>query len=272
MVAEILDLEQFAWQEQPVFHTLNSVQHALSILRLELETYNQSGVGTVPVKLRWWESAFEEFKVTHADELTSRVNQRAIALLELQRRYVGVETAVLDGPPGADEDPLRWDAHTDAFRDMLCYAEAAMDFDSQTSSSIVTSSRRASAAAAATPRFHMHTGVVPVLYGIIHKCRDPAIRRRAVALMANAQRLEGVWDSQAVLAVALKAMAIEEQGRTLASPDEIPAAARVRRIAVLPMHEGDDGHAPADSYVIGYEIDHAWAWEVADNFLSTSPS
>ncbi|KAJ6787133.1 hypothetical protein PWT90_10593 [Aphanocladium album] len=275
MVREILDFEQSTWNEQPMFDSLNSAQHALSTVRLELETYNQGGVGPVPVKLGRWLSAFEEFKTAHADQLASPEAKRTIALLELQQRYVGVETAVHDGHPGEKEDTMRWDAHTDTFREMLHYAEAAMDFDSQTDSAAIAASTTALASATATnmrksPQFHMHTGVVPVLYGIIHKCRDPAIRRHAVSLLARSQRLEGIWDSQAVLAVALRAMSIEEKGRVPASAAEIPADDRVRRIVVLPVHEGEYSQANPETYMIGYEVDHAWAWEQA-NLLTTSP-
>ncbi|EGX91688.1 hypothetical protein CCM_05846 [Cordyceps militaris CM01] len=261
VVAEILDFDQFAWKARPTFHTLNQVQHALSTLRLELETYNQVGVGIVPVKFRWWRSAYNEFKKEHAEQLTSHEGKRGIALLDLQGLYVGVETAVLDGPPGAEEDPLRWDAHTDDFREMLNHAEAATDLDQEDGSNSLQG-----------PQFHMHIGVVPILYGIIHKCRDPAIRRRAIALMRRSQRLEGVWDSQVVLSVALRAMDVEEQGRALASSAEIPAAARIRRIAVLPVRQGEYNNANPKSYMVGYQIDQKWAWEQADNFLPTSSS
>ncbi|OAQ95842.1 hypothetical protein LLEC1_00262, partial [Akanthomyces lecanii] len=266
MVAEILDFEQFAWKERPTFHTLNQAQHALSNLRLELETYNQSGVGMVPLKLRWWVTAFEEFKKDYADQLTTQEGKRGLALLELQRLYVGVESTVFDGPPGTEEDPLRWDAHTDAFREMIRHAEAATDADTSSQHDAAVISTRKS------PQFHMHTGVVPVLYGIIHKCRDPAIRRRAIALMTRSQRLEGVWDSQVVLAVAMRAMAAEEQGRTPTSSAEIPAAARVRRIAVLPVREGQHSQTTPKSYVVGYEIDKKWAWEQADNIMDRRAS
>lgn len=266
LVAEILDFEQFAWKERPVFHTLNQAQHALSTLRLELETYNQSGVGTVPIKLQWWEAAFEEFRKNNAELLTTRECKRGVALMELQRQYVAIEISVFDAPPGTKEDPLRWDAHTDAFREMIHYAELAMEFDNN---------QHAAANTFKGPQFHMHTGVVPVLYGIIHKCREPSIRRQAIALMARSQRVEGIWDSQAVLAVALKAMAIEEQGQLLASSADIPAEARVRRIAVLPVlpvPDNHDAYSQARAYKIGYEIvGHAWAWEDAQNFLGTSP-
>ncbi|OAA54443.1 hypothetical protein ISF_08371 [Cordyceps fumosorosea ARSEF 2679] len=291
MVAEILDFERLAWKERPTFHNLNQVQHALSTLRLELETYNQSGVGMVPVKLRWWQSAFDKFKKTYAEQLlATREGRRGLALMELQGLFVSVETAVFDGPPGADEDPLRWDEHTDAFREMLRYAELATEQEEEDSSSSSGSSSSGSAPPPERrrpPQFNMHIGVVPVLYGIIHKCRDPAIRRRAVALMSaeggSQRRLEGVWDSRVVLAVALRAMAVEERGRPggPSSAAEIPASARVRRIAVLPAattstatRQGDEcecGTGPPKSYVVGYEIDSKWAWEHAGGFSEGTP-
>lgn len=258
LVAEILDSEESAWKEKPTFHSLGQAHHAINILRLDLERYDQSGVGMVPTKLRWWISAFETFKKDYADQLTSRQSRKTVALMELQIRFVCVEAKVFDSPPGIEEDPLKWDAYTDSFREMMAYAEAAVALDGEDNGPYLIKN----------PQFHMHTGLGPVLYGIIHKCRDPMIRRQAISLMARSPRIEGLWDSEAVLAVALRAMTVEERGVAVTSSAEIPATARIRRIAVVPVCSGQERQADGNSYIIRYEIGRSWIWEGADRLIN----
>lgn len=262
LVAEVLDFENFGWNSTSTIDSLNHAQHTLSTIRLELETYDQNGVGMTPIRIRWWLSAFARFKKEFADQLTSPEDQRAIALMELQSRYVGVEIAVCDGESGIAGDPLRWDAHTDVFYEMIHYAALAMDLDSQ----VEASGGQRSRAKGKSREFNMHTGVVPILYGIILNCREPTIRRQATALLSRTQRVEGVWNSEVLLAVALKAVAVEERGTTPLSSGEIPAAARVRRIAVQPVHDSEYSQTHSRSYLVGYEVGSSWAWEDADNF------
>lgn len=221
------------------FASLADAQEGLSDIRLQFERCDMRGlVGKVSA----WSTAFEEFKSLNSAALTSRANKRAVALLELQSRYCAVDIAI--SCAGDQADQLLWDRYIGAFTDMLGYAEKAMDLHDQASCS---------------PQFHMHSGTVPVLYGIIAKCRDPTIRRRAIRLMTSRPLQEGVWNNNLVLGVARRIMATEEGslGPWPASCKDIPAESRVRSIAVA-AGAGDN------QYMVGYQLGRGWRWEESD--------
>ena len=60
------------------------------------------------------------------------------------------------------------------------------------------------------PTFSMSTGVVPSLYVVGAKCRDPKIRRKALHLLQICKRREGIWDSNVVAHVVATVINIEE--------------------------------------------------------------
>lgn len=61
-------------------------------------------------------------------------------------------------------------------------------------------------------RFSFDIAVVPSLYTVVIKCRDPHIRRAALKLLDRYPRREGVWDSVAVAGLGRWVMALEEEG------------------------------------------------------------
>lgn len=63
----------------------------------------------------------------------------------------------------------------------------------------------------AAPSFSINIAIIPVLYFVALRCRDPFIRRKAVALLGNTARREGVWDAQASTRIAREIIAIEEE-------------------------------------------------------------
>jgi hypothetical protein len=62
------------------------------------------------------------------------------------------------------------------------------------------------------PMFSMDLGIVGPLYVVASQCRDPGIRRRAIALLRSASIQEGVWNSFLTAKVAEKVVEIEEAG------------------------------------------------------------
>ncbi|OCK86259.1 hypothetical protein K432DRAFT_387935 [Lepidopterella palustris CBS 459.81] len=64
----------------------------------------------------------------------------------------------------------------------------------------------------ATPSFSPSFELSPIvpLFVVATRCRDPILRRRAIALLARARRREGVWDSIGAAAVAVEVVKIEE--------------------------------------------------------------
>lgn len=61
------------------------------------------------------------------------------------------------------------------------------------------------------PKFSFDSHVVIPLHMVTHKCRDTVIRRRAIDLLMQNPRREGVWDSTLGAKVGGWAMAVEEE-------------------------------------------------------------
>jgi hypothetical protein len=63
-----------------------------------------------------------------------------------------------------------------------------------------------------TINFAFDFGVVPALYLVMVKCRDPKLRRAAMRLLEENPRREGVWDSVATTALGRWVISLEEEG------------------------------------------------------------
>lgn len=76
-------------------------------------------------------------------------------------------------------------------------------------------------------RFSFDLAVVPPLYSVVIKCRDPHVRRAALKLLDRYPRREGVWDSVAVSGLGRWVMTLEEEGAlrfSSASPPDTNAS------------------------------------------------
>lgn len=63
-----------------------------------------------------------------------------------------------------------------------------------------------------TIHFALDLGVVPPLYLVMVKCRDPKLRREAMRLLEENPRREGVWDSVTTTALGRWVISLEEEG------------------------------------------------------------
>lgn len=83
------------------------------------------------------------------------------------------------------------------------------------------------------PEFSLDMNIVAPLYAVAHRCRHPAIRRKAVALLYAAPRQEGIWDSILTARVAERLIHIEEQGLgNVTCPEDVPDWARISDVSV----------------------------------------
>ncbi|KAK3618232.1 hypothetical protein LTR56_024776 [Elasticomyces elasticus] len=73
------------------------------------------------------------------------------------------------------------------------------------------------------PSFLFDMELVSPLYYIAIKCRDPNIRRRAIALLRQTRRREGLWDSNMAAAIAERIAALEEVNLSTLDGSELPA-------------------------------------------------
>lgn len=60
------------------------------------------------------------------------------------------------------------------------------------------------------PSFSADLGIVPPLFVVATKCRDPHLRRKAIQLMRSSSRREGMWDSEMSARISQWVMQIEE--------------------------------------------------------------
>lgn len=83
------------------------------------------------------------------------------------------------------------------------------------------------------PEFSQDMNTVGPLYALAHRCRDPVIRRKAVAILYAAPRQEGVWDSILTARVAEKVISIEEEGLGIViCAADVPDWARINDVSV----------------------------------------
>ncbi|KAE8447828.1 hypothetical protein EG329_010057 [Mollisiaceae sp. DMI_Dod_QoI] len=82
----------------------------------------------------------------------------------------------------------------------------------------------------AAPRFHFDIGIVAALYLVGSRCRDYAVRTRAIELLFSANVREGVWDALSVAHMAKWIQSIEMEG--LEEGDLIPEEKRAFLSAV----------------------------------------
>lgn len=119
---------------------------------------------------------------------------------------------------------LPYDRYCSQFESMLDLLESLIP---------VTSSAHAIEGPLSKPLCSFEMGVVLPLYMIGTKCRDPRLRRRAIALLYSVNRREGLWDSWGAARVAETIMKIEEEGLgDVQRADQIGSDRRVSEVCV----------------------------------------
>jgi hypothetical protein len=74
------------------------------------------------------------------------------------------------------------------------------------------------------PSFSADLGIVPPLYVVATKCRNPSTRRQAIQLLRSSARREGMWDSELTARIGMWVADIEEE-EELITPQRSPMAA-----------------------------------------------
>ncbi|PMD12203.1 hypothetical protein NA56DRAFT_587606 [Hyaloscypha hepaticicola] len=89
-----------------------------------------------------------------------------------------------------------------------------------------------------TPLYSFEMNILPPLHYCSTRCRDPILRRRALALLEDTPRREGMWDSAMLAAIARYIIEQEEAGLgEVFSAEQIPAQARICILDKLPVLE-----------------------------------
>lgn len=167
-------------------------------------------------KIQLWETAFGAF--LERGTLGLDVDEvQAIRLLQLQQHYNFVYIVIDHQAAAVDE--TTWDPYTSQFQAIVSLASDILS----------------AGLCSEKPLFSLDTGIIGPLYFVASRCRNPTIRRQAIACLKSTNRQEGVWESQIVGHVAQRVMEIEESaaGINIAGLEHdelIPSWARVRGV------------------------------------------
>jgi hypothetical protein len=153
-----------------------------------------------------WYSQFED-AVARADDADS------LLILNLRLWYASAQILTKAETYGPEK---RFDEHLHLFRDIIRYGE-------QLAASLADPNQSRS--------FSFDLGYMIPVYLAATRCRDPALRRRAVKVLHKYPRQEGVWESTAAAAVASRWIAVEEEGLGIVTcAADIPEYRRIRFI------------------------------------------
>lgn len=182
-------------------HLMNlSLRFVQSIQMLEYEPY------AIPMSaydeqaellkyLQLWRTRFSTFQTSRARQLIAD-DHYAANVLEIQRIVANSWVSTVMDPYQCAHD-----AHIPAYTAAVVLAEQIYG----TGNMQIRHARRAST-------FLLDVEIVGPLHWVCIKCRDPAVRRRAIAVMRSMNRREGMWNSKIAAAIAERVMVVEEAG------------------------------------------------------------
>lgn len=172
-------------------------------------------------------SAFDTFIRSQSATLPPR-EQGAIAMLRVHRILIDIFLHIL--PLWQTHGELVWDEVEAQMSQIVTFAAIVMD------SKISLSPRRGGGRKGVSG---FDFGVVQPLFMVAQKCRDPALRRRALKLMLQYPCRHGLWDSYLAGRVAWEYINLEETTTvalghcsSVQSSLDVAAEARIDRVAI----------------------------------------
>ena len=161
-----------------------------------------------------WSHRFEAFLAAEDDK--ARTPHSAAAADYLRIYHI---TAVLLVSSGLSDLETSWDAKIASFGRLV---------------DLVASLLRQTAHGV----FSLELGICVPLFVVAQKCRQPGIRRRAIALLLESDRKEGLWETVAAARVGERVMEVEEEGarrllgegHVVREAEDVPEAVRVVNI------------------------------------------
>lgn len=193
-------------------------------------------------RFRRWRSAFQQLWL---HSRTAAGGKEYAAAMTLELRFRSIYTALR-----ADhfKGETSYDAYRDDYEEILDLAESLLAYNG------TTETQRAI--------FTFDDPIVSSLYNVVLKCRDPVIRRRAIAMLEARPRRDGVMDSALMARIGTLQMNIEEEGY---EGQQIPEHARIRGIKTTYDMATRTGRMKYLKMVVGSkgkfevcDIDFAW--------------
>ena len=181
-------------------------------------------------QLEKWDRAFEAFLQKSSTNFIPRTQQAALAL-KIYHRHIKMH--LRDRASSVLNDDMIWDLHPQDGEDIVQFAEALLALDDTTRE---PQGRR-------KVEYSLDMSLVGPVCAVAHKYRDPILRRRAIAVLKNANRQEGIWDSAIAAKVAERIVAVEEGAvGTVNSFRDVPEWARIHGLQVQFDKQERRGH------------------------------
>jgi len=186
-------------------------------------------------RLGQWRSAFEALLASQEQSFTASEREGA-AILEMHWRYLDIHRELTSVDQRMIEG-LWYDKFQSYFETMVDLAAAAAEVvpakGKPTNRPTDCPSDGALSSGPRSPTFSLDTTLNLSLFTIVLRCRDPAIRRRAIAVCRSANRQEGLWRSDLVARVCERIVELEEQDLVeVRSCHDVPSEARIQAIKV----------------------------------------
>jgi hypothetical protein len=187
---------------QPSFADADKRAHTLHVLKT-----------LSSIRLQQWSAAFNAFISTIAP--SDKVGQAAIHVLKMHRIVTGVVTTIDEERSFTDETV--WDQYKPQFARIISHAASIVELQLE--------SQKQEGNRFSSPS--LDSGIGFPLYFVSSKCRDGALRWKAIELLNSVDRQEGLYNSHLVAKVARHLIEVEECG--LDREGEFLTAAEVPR-------------------------------------------
>ena len=146
-------------------------------------------------RLQQWCDAFAKFVAAHEHTFNAR-DRQDVALLEMTRRLF--EMFVLADESGTPHKEL-WNRRIHFVEEIVDWAAAAAGLKEGGFHDLA-------------PFFAIDSGINTCVYTVVMLCRDPILRRKAIAVLSSANRQEGFWSGKIAAHLANQLLLHEEHG------------------------------------------------------------
>ncbi|KAL8979983.1 MAG: hypothetical protein Q9177_005999, partial [Variospora cf. flavescens] len=171
-------------------------------------------------QIEHWTSAFQAFLDANVDKIDGKAWQGAL-VLKMSARLAAMNFGV----DAYDYLHLQtsWDDQVAVHEELIDMATVILDAQDAPPGKGYR----------VKPIFQMDHMMIGNLFGIVHRCRDPYLRRRAIALLYKVPRQEGIWNSELTARCAERIMQVEEDGLGVVTcAEDIPDWARISSVDV----------------------------------------
>ena len=189
---------------------------------VEEEVYHDAGIQPRPLsqsllrsRLTTWETSFAALQLCQREGLPTAEMKHGLIITQIYYELLTVLSSTF---------LARMEISFDA-----CYANFERMLTLIESLPVLLDSDPATIDKSVSPKsVSFEWGVIAPLFVIITRCRDPLLRRQALARLYSLHRLEGVWDSLGAARVAERVVEIEEEGlENIRTADDISNEKRV---------------------------------------------